>query len=121
MLDHQETSDWRSTAERLFKHTGFTMAWVGFLGAFMTFVSWPIRNAVLVCWDYGSHANFDGGLRVLKGRPLKFSNGEPVPAFHDVVTAFGAFFITAFGLTFLLIMIVRIYECSFTKHGDHRA
>lgn len=121
MLDHQKTSDWRATAERLFKHSGFSIAWVGFLGAFVTFISWPIRNIVLVCWIHGFRAYFDDGLHVLKGKPLKFSNGDPVPAFHDMVTGFGAFFITTLGLTFLLIMIVQFYERHFGKQGNRRA
>jgi len=105
----QNTSGWRDTAERIFQNTGLTVVWVIFVGAFVGFISWPIRNRVLVWWSYGQHA-YESGVHVLKGRPLKFSNGELVPHSHDVLTAFGAFFITVIGLTFLLIVIVRLYQ-----------
>lgn len=107
--ESQEASGWRDTAERIFQNTGFTVVWVIFLGAFVGFVSWPIRYRVLVFWNYGRHGYFDEGVRVVPGRPLKFSTGELVPQSHDVATAFGAFFITAIGLTFLLIVMVRLY------------
>ncbi len=89
--DSQETQHWRNIAERLFKHTGLTVAWVAFLGAFVTFVSWPIRNFLLVCWVYGSQAYFRGGVRVLKGKPIRISNGELAPTFPDLVISFGFF------------------------------
>jgi len=115
--EHQKTSGWRDTAERIFQNTSFTVIWVIFLGAFVGLVTWPARYAVLVWWSYGRHAYFADGLRVMKGKPLKFSNGELVPHSHDVVTAFGAFFITAIGLTFLLILVVRLYERFVGKRG----
>lgn len=107
--EHRKKSSWRDTAERIFQNTGFTLGWVIFLGTFVTFVSWPVRNRFLVWWSYGGHA-LESGVHVLKGRPLKFSNGESVPHSHDVATSFGAFFITVIGLTFLLILAVQCYE-----------
>ena len=117
MPNNRETQHRRDTAERIFSHTGFTIAWVAFLGAFVTFVSWPIRNFFLVCWVYGSQAYFHEGVRVLKGKPIRFSNGELSPTLPDLVTGFGAFFITTIGLTLLLIFIVRFYERHFKKHS----
>jgi hypothetical protein len=121
MTNGQETQHWRDTAERLFRHTGFTIAWVAFLVVFLKFVSWPIRNIFLVCWVYGSQAYFHEGIRVLKGKPIRFSNGELAPTFPDLVTGFGAFFITVIGLTILLIFLVRFYERHFRKIGGHDA
>ena len=108
--ESQEASGWRDTAERILSehrlHGGLGyFLWSFFVG----FVSWPIRYRVLVGWSYGKRA-YEEGVRVLKGRPLKFSNGELVPQSHDVVTSFAAFFITVIGLTFLLIAVVRLYE-----------
>jgi hypothetical protein len=117
--ESQETSGWRDTAERIFQNTGFTVIWVIFVGAFVGFVSWPIRYLVLVWWSYGGRA-FEEGLHVVKGKPLKFSNGELVPHAHDVVTSFGAFFITVIGLTFLLVVVVRLYE-RFVGRREERA
>ena len=70
----QNTSGWRDTAERIFQNTGLTVVWVIFVGAFVGFISWPIRNRVLVWWSYGQHA-YESGVHVLKGRPL---NQRPI-------------------------------------------
>jgi hypothetical protein len=115
MTGQNDTEKPRDTAERIFKHSGFTISWVAFLGAFLTFVSWPIRNFFLVCWIYGCHAYFQEGIRVLKGKPVRFSNGVLAPKVPDLVTGFGAFFVTALGLTMLLIFLVRFYERHFRK------
>ena len=119
MANNQETQHWRDTAERLFRRTGFTIAWVAFLAVFLTFVGWPIRNFFLVCWVYGSQAYFHEGIRVMKGKPIRFSNGELAPAFPDLVTGFGVFIMTPFGLTILMIFIVRFYERHFGKQDIH--
>ena len=111
----QETGDWRDTAERLFRRTGFTLAWVAFLAAFVTIVGWRIRNFLLVSWVFGIGAYFHEGVRVLKGHPLRFSSGQLVPTIPDVVTAFAVFFVLVLGLTLLLIFTVRFYECRFKK------
>jgi len=75
-------------------------------------VAWPLRNIALACWVHGWDAYSQAGLRVLPGKPTKFSNGELVPTFPDLVTGFTAFFATALGLTFLLIFALRLYERS---------
>ena len=83
---------------------------VTFLTLVLLFVSWPIRNIALVCWVYGSQAYFHDGIRVLPGKPIKFSNGVKAPMLPDLVTGFGAIVITVFGLTILLIFLLRFYE-----------
>lgn len=102
-------------ASRLFNNACFSIPWMVFLAIIMDYISWPIRNCVLVCWIYGSDAYFHRGVRVLYGKPYRFSTGELVPTFPDLVTGFGAFIITAFGLTLLMIFILRFYERHFAK------
>ena len=96
--------------ERLFKRPEFILPWFAFLTLVLLFVSWPIRNIALVCWVYGSQAYFHDGIRVLPGKPIKFSNGVEAPMLPDLVTGFGAIVITVFGLTILLIFLLRFYE-----------
>jgi hypothetical protein len=108
----------RDTAERLFKHTGFTILWIVFIGIFIKFVSWPIRNAALVCWVYGNQAYFDKGIRVLKAKPIRFSNGELAPTFPVLATTFAAVFITVLGLTILLLLVVQLYERKKRNQAD---
>src|SRR3954469_20661887 len=108
MQTNPDTQDWRDTSERLFKNTSVSVGWVAFLAVFLNFVSWPIRNACLVCWVYGRHAYFRDGVRVLRGKPIRFTNGELAPLVPDLVTGFGAFIITAFCLTTLLILLVSL-------------
>ena len=105
----QETARLES---KLFSKIGFTLAWVIFLAVMVRTVAWPLRNIALVVWVNGWDAYSQAGLRVLPGKPTKFSNGEVVPTFPDLVTGFTAFFATALGLTFLLILGLRLYERS---------
>jgi hypothetical protein len=52
---------------------------------------------------------------IMPGKPVRFSNGLEVPALPDMVTGFGAFIITFFGLTILLILGLRYYERHFAR------
>jgi len=108
-------SELEELAERLFKNFYFTISWVVFLAIAIRFISWPVRNAVLVCWVYGSDAYFHRGIHVLPGKPIRFSNGELAPTLPDLVTGVGSFFITVLGLTLLLVFTLRMYERYFTK------
>ncbi len=117
----QKTDDARDTAERLFSHSGFTIAWIAFLGLFVTFVAWPVRNFLLVCWVYGSQAYFHEGIRVMRGKPTRFSTGELAPRLADLLTAVGVFCVTVFGLTMLLVFAVRFYEHQYKRHDTHAA
>jgi len=106
--------------ERLFKSFKFILPWIGFLMVILFFVSWPLRNIALVCWVYGSQGYFHDGIRVLPGKPVRFSSGADAPMLPDLITGFGAFIITVFGLTMLLIVILRVYERHFSRR-DHAA
>jgi len=105
----------KELATKMFAKPVFAISWPLFLMFFFVLVSWPIRNIALVVWVYGSHAYFHDGIYVLPGKPIRFSNGVDVPAWPDLVTGFGAFIITTFGLTLLLIFALRFYEKHFAK------
>lgn len=64
----------------------------------------------LVWWVYGKDAYFHDGIRVMPGKPIKFSTGELVPQFPDMVTGFAFFFVVVLGLSLLVIFGLRLYE-----------
>src|SRR4051794_7525672 len=92
-----------------FGNTWFATGWALFL-CFMTAILWPLRNALLVCWVHGRDAYFRDGLRVLPGKPIRFTNGELVPDWPDFVTGAALFLTVTFSLTALLILLLRAYE-----------
>lgn len=100
----------RDLATKMFAKPYFAIPWVAFLGGVVLFVGWPIRNIALVCWVYGSDGYFHKGIRVLTGKPVRFSDGALAPVVPDLITGFGAFFITIGGLTVLAILALRLYE-----------
>jgi hypothetical protein len=70
--------------------------------------TWPLRNALLVVWVYGT-AGYSRGIRVLAGKPVKFTTGESAPTAPDIITGIGAF-ILAVGIALLIIYIsIRLY------------
>jgi hypothetical protein len=112
MMSNQGTARPRDLATRLFNNLYFQLAWIAFLVAITRFVSYPVRDFILVCWFYGSHAYFHGGIRVVesKGKPTRFSNGDVLPGVPDPVIGVLTFAITVFGLSILLVLILRCYE-----------
>lgn len=105
----------RGLATRVFEDRRFQSGWVLFLAAFVVFISWPIRNVLLVCWVYGSESYFREGIRVLPGKPIRFSNGTLAPQIPDLVTGFGTLLLTTIGLTVALFLGLRLYERYFAK------
>ena len=83
----------------------FSEAWLVVASVVLLFIMWPIRNIALVCWVCGTDAYFDKGIRVLPGKPTKFSNGELVPDLPNFVTGMAAFLITI-GLIIVSIQIL---------------
>jgi hypothetical protein len=77
---------------------------------FLVFVGWPIRDCLLVCWVYGTDAFFHQGIRVVSAKPTRFSDGALAPTLPNLITGFGAFFVTVLGLTLLLVAVLRFYE-----------
>jgi hypothetical protein len=86
------------------------MCWAIFLFLTVIFVSWPVKYFLAVCWVYGTQGYFHDGIRALRVKPPRFSNGAPVPMNVDIVTGFGTFFATVLGLTLLLIFTLRFYQ-----------
>ena len=105
-------------ASRTFEDRRFQLAWIIFLSLFFILVSWRIRNFLLVCWVYGKDAYFNRGIRVLPGKPIRFSNGERAPQIPDIVTGFGMFFGTVGGLSAALFFALRLYERHFGGPGS---
>ena len=87
----------------------FGAVWILFLVVIVSRFWW-VRNAALVWWVYGRDAYFQGGVRVLPGKPTRFSTGELAPQLPDAVTGFSYFMVVVFGLTALLIAGLRVYE-----------
>ena len=96
-------------ATRLFGKTWFGLIWVTSLAIILT-KFWWIRDAVLVWWVYGRDAYFRDGLRVLPGKPIRFSNGERAPTGPDALTGMVYFFVVALGLTLLLFFAIRFFD-----------
>ena len=71
---------------------------------------WWIRDAILVWWVYGRDAYFRAGVRVLPGKPVRFSNGELAPHWPDFATGAAFFFVVVIGLSLLLIIGLRLYQ-----------
>jgi hypothetical protein len=88
----------------------FAIIWALFLFALFGFAGMPLRNALLVCWVRGADAYLHEGIRVLKGRPLAFSDGMAVPTLPATVTFIGVFITIVLGLSFLLLFGLRFYE-----------
>jgi hypothetical protein len=109
-----EQTTGKDLATRVFSNFYFTIGWMLFLAVAVKLV-WPLRNALLVFWVYGSDAYFHQGIRVITNKPTTFSNGARSPDFPDLVTGFGVFLITVFGLSLLLIYALRLYENFFGK------
>jgi len=97
-------------ASRVFNHPNFAPAWICFLLLLLVFVSFPIQKILLVLWAYGREGYFHQGIRVLPGKPVRFSNGTLVPQEMDMATGFGMFALTVFGLSFALFFALRLYE-----------
>jgi hypothetical protein len=88
----------------------FAIVWALFLFLLVGIVGVRLRNALLVCWVRGADAYLHHGIRVLKGQPLKFSDGALVPRLPAALLFFAVFVVVVFGLSFLLLFALRIYD-----------
>jgi hypothetical protein len=102
----------------VFRNRAFQAGWALLLLIVLSVVSWPIRNALLVWWVYGRDAYLQKGIRVLPGKPIRFSDGTLTPLVPDLVTGFGMFFLTTLGLSLLLIACLRAYERYFSRRAQ---
>jgi hypothetical protein len=62
----------------------------------------------------------NGDLRLLPGKPIRFSTGELAPRWADVATGFGFFAVVVFGLSLVLIFGLRRYERVRRRHLSER-
>ena len=108
-------------AKRVFAKRGFAVAWVVFLAAVFGTVGARVANAWLVCWVRGTDAYLHQGIRVVHGRPLKFSDGVPVPSGPEAVTGLVIFLVVFFGLSFLLQFVLRLYDRHCRKPNTNAA
>lgn len=101
---------------RLFGKTWFALGWVVLLACVVSRF-WRVRDALLVWWVYGQDAYFRDGVRVLPGKPVKFTTGELAPTWPDLATGFGFFFVVSLGLTLLLFCGLHLYERSHSSRN----
>ena len=101
---------------RMLNKPGFALGWIVFLAVILK-QFWWVRDVFLVWWVYGRDAYFREGVRVLPGKPIKFSNGQPAPAFQEFVTGSAFFFVVVFGLTAILIAALLLYERHSKSHN----
>ena len=102
-------------ARRVFENLYFAVSWAVFLGAVFIYVGLPFQRALVVLWVRGSDAYFHQGIRVLRGKPAKFSDGSLVPSIPDALTGLTVFMLTAVGLSLLLVFVLRFYERHFQR------
>jgi hypothetical protein len=100
-------------AGRVFENTKFQIAWVLWLGLFFVYVGIPLQRFLVVCWVRGADEYFNHHIRVLPGKPDKFSDGQPVPSLPDAVTGFVVFMVVALGLSLLMFHALRFCERHF--------
>jgi hypothetical protein len=100
-------------ASRVFENTKFQLAWILWLGLVLVFMGIPFQRFLVVCWVRGVDAYFSEHIRVLPGKPVKFSDGQPVPSLPDAVTGFVVFLVVALGLSLLIFHGLRFYERHF--------
>jgi len=96
-------------AYRAFNNPKFVFAWILSLLLILIFVSFPIQRVILIFWVYGREG-FNHGIRVLPGKPIRFSDGVRVPRELDILTGFGVFWLTTFGLSLGLYLALRLYH-----------
>ena len=116
-----ETNPQAEQLDKMLRRPGFGFLWLALNGLVLFFLSWPLRNIALVCWVYGSRGYFHDGIRVLYGKPVRFSTGMLAPTLPDIVTGFGAFIITVSCVSALMIFVLRFYQRHFSRRDDHAA
>jgi hypothetical protein len=118
----EPTSKPKDLATRVSSDTKFQIAWVLFLGVIITYIGVPIQRFLIVLWVRGSNSYFHHGIRVLRGKPVRFSDGALVPDLPDFVTGIIVFFLgIMLGLSLLLFYTLRFYERHFQKQSNNAA
>jgi len=74
----------KDLATKVFEKTSFQLGWILVLASFFIFVGLPIQRFLVVLWVRGNDAYFHQGIRILKGKPVKFQMGNLFPAFQTL-------------------------------------
>lgn len=109
----KSVSEQTDLANRVFGNTKFQLAWVLWLGLIFVCVGIPLQRFLVVCWVRGLDAYLTHHIRVLPGKPVKFSDGQSVPSLPDAVTGFAVLLVVALGLSLLMFHGLRFYERHF--------
>ena len=96
--------------QRIWAHVPAELPWLVLMGVAMTYIAFPIQRVLLVLWVRGYDAYVHQGIRVLKGKPARFSDGQLVPDFPDFVLAMAMFFIVGIGVTGLYLIFLNRFE-----------
>ena len=100
--------------DTLFSNIYFLVGWLAVFLLALRFISWPIRNYLLVLWTYGRQAYATDGLRIAFLKPTRFSNGQLAERFPDITTEAAADFLTVAVVFFLGYCVLKII-------GKHRS
>ena len=108
----------KDLAARALSNTKFQLAWILWLGVIITYVGVPIQRFLIILWVRGSDAYFHHGIRILPGKPVRFSDGGLVPDLPDFVTGVIVFILgIMLGLSLLMVYMLRFYERHFQKQA----
>jgi hypothetical protein len=106
---------------RAFNNVPFMIGWTVFLSLLYGTVGLPVQRALVVLWIRGSDAYFHHGIRELRGHPIRFSDGEPVPYLPHAVTGLAVGLVIFLGLSLLMMVVLRFYERHFGKRETDAA
>ena len=73
-------------------------------------ITWPLHYVVMVYWVYGKAGYHEQGIRVIKVKPITFSDGRAVPWEVDIVTSLSSVIIAGLATTILVTWSYRIYR-----------
>src|SRR5881296_2993823 len=65
-------------------------------------VTWPLHYVAMVYWVYGKAGYHEQGIRVIKVKPITFSNGQVVPSLVDSITSLSSLVIAGLVTTILV-------------------
>src|SRR3954468_17507855 len=72
-------------------------------------VTWPLHYVAMVYWVYGKAGYHEQGIRVIKVKPITFSDGQAVPSLVDSITSLSSVVIAGLATTILVTWSYRIY------------
>jgi hypothetical protein len=84
-------------------------------------VTWPLHFVAMVYWVYGKAGYTEQGIRVLKTRPLRFSNGQLVPPFVETVLGISTLVVACIVGGLLIGVTYRLYAWTRAHRRSHAA